>query len=218
MISARQRAHLMGDDDPVSPARRQLHAVVEDARTLVSRLVQIDAESCEVEDLESLRKRLVGLSAELGALPTLGDGASPAASSGPPARLNERSPVSGRTNAVAAPLTYRHEGDHTLATAVYAVQHEGPAGHVHGGVVAAAFDELLGVAQMASGAAGFTGSLSVRFHRPTPLHVPITYDARVAGRDGRKLTVTATSTDGHRELASAEGVFIAQHELTSTDP
>jgi acyl-coenzyme A thioesterase PaaI-like protein len=214
VISASERARLMGDDDPPSTSRAVLHELTEQVRAVSSQLVLIDAEGCEPEQLRALESRLVRLREDLGSLPNLGAGASPAAASGPGARLNERSPVSGRVNPVAAPLIFRHEGERTLATATYAVQHEGPPGHVHGGVVAAAFDELLGVAQMAAGAAGFTGSLSVRFHRPTPLHVPITYEARVEGRDGRKLTVTATSTDGRHELAEARGVFVVQHELT----
>jgi acyl-coenzyme A thioesterase PaaI-like protein len=215
-IPADQRARWMGDDQPPEPARDALHGLTEQVRALTSRLVLLEAERCDPASLTAIRERVAGITEELRGLPSLGDEASPAASTGPTSRLNERSPVSGRANALAAPLRFRHEGERTLATATYAVQHEGPPGHVHGGVVAAAFDELLGVAQMAAGAAGFTGSLTVRFHRPTPLHVPITYDARVEGREGRKLTMIATSTDGQRELAEAHGVFVVQRELTPT--
>jgi acyl-coenzyme A thioesterase PaaI-like protein len=215
-IPADQRARWMGDDQPPGPAREALHQLTEQVRGLASGLVRLEAERCEASSLLALRDRVEGLAEELAGLPSLDAEASPAGASGPTSRLNERSPVSGRANALAPPLRFRHEGARTLATATYAVQHEGPPGHVHGGVVAATFDELLGVAQMAAGAAGFTGSLTVRFHRPTPLHVPITYDARVEAREGRKLTMIATSTDGHRELAEARGVFVVQRELTPT--
>ena len=57
---------------------------------------------------------------------------------------------------------------------MFTEQYEGPAGGVHGGVLAASFDEILGIAQMAAGVAGYTGTLEVRYLAVTPLHTVVT--------------------------------------------
>jgi acyl-coenzyme A thioesterase PaaI-like protein len=80
---------------------------------------------------------------------------------------------------------------------------------VHGGFVIAAFDDLLGVAQAASGTAGFTGTLTVRLVARTPLHERIDYEAGVQERSGRKVTVWGRSTLNGELLAEATGIFIA---------
>ena len=61
--------------------------------------------------------------------------------------------------------------------------YEGPPGNVHGGMVAAAFDEVLGMAQSLSGNAGFTGTLTIRYRSPTPLYEPLLF--RGLGRPRR---------------------------------
>jgi len=79
---------------------------------------------------------------------------------------------------------------------------------VHGGYVISAFDDLLGVAQAASGVAGFTGTLSVRLHAGTPLHRRIDYEAGVASQEGSKVVAWGKSYLEGQLLAEAEGVFI----------
>lgn len=46
---------------------------------------------------------------------------------------------------------------------------EGPPGHVHGGVLALVLDQLLGEAAASAATPGMTGTLSLRYRRPTPL-------------------------------------------------
>jgi hypothetical protein len=75
--------------------------------------------------------------------------------------------------------------------------------------VAAAFDDIMGSAQMASGIAGYTGTLTVKMLRPTPLRKPIDYAAGVRGVDGRKIYVWGTSECEGERLGEAEIVFIA---------
>jgi hypothetical protein len=79
---------------------------------------------------------------------------------------------------------------------------------VHGGYVISAFDDLLGVAQAASGTAGFTGTLSVRLHAGTPLNQRIDYEAGVTSHQGRKVIAWGKSYADGRLLAEAEGIFI----------
>lgn len=89
---------------------------------------------------------------------------------------------------------------------------------MHGGHVIAAFDDLLGVAQAASGTAGFTGTLSVRLVARTPLHERIDYEAAVQSRSGRKVTVRGRSTCAGELLAEATGIFIAPRSGVDAPP
>ena len=111
--------------------------------------------------------------------------------------------------ALAAPLVLEFDGDRTLGHATYGEAYEGPPGSVHGGYVISAFDDLLGVAQAASGTAGFTGTLSVRLVARTPLHERIDYEAEVSSHSGRKVVVSGRSSLRGETLAEATGIFIA---------
>ena len=96
-----------------------------------------------------------------------------------------------------------------LGWAEYAHQYEGPPGCVHGGFVAAAFDDLLGAAQTLSGIAGFTGTLTIRMIRPTPLLRRIDYEGGVARVEGRKIFAWGRARHGTDLVAEAEGVFVS---------
>ena len=80
---------------------------------------------------------------------------------------------------------------------------------MHGGFVAAAFDDVLGCAQMKSGRAGYTGTLTIKMLRPTPLGKRIDYAAGVDHVDGRKIYVWGTSECEGERLGEAEILFIA---------
>ena len=112
--------------------------------------------------------------------------------------LLERSGISGRSNPLAAPVQWVLSADRATGWAVYSPAYEGPAGHVHGGFVAAAFDDLLGSAQTLSGIAGYTGTLTVKMLRPTPLERRIDYEAGVTrGRGSEDLRVGHRDVRGH---------------------
>jgi len=68
--------------------------------------------------------------------------------------------------------------------------HGGPPGRVHGGLVAALLDEVVGVAAFAAGAPGMTASLSVRYRRATPHGTPLEIRARLDRWEGRKRWVS----------------------------
>ena len=53
-----------------------------------------------------------------------------------------------------------------VGTATFGAAYEGPPGCVHGGFVAAAFDEVLGSTQSLSGEPGMTGRLTVNYRSP----------------------------------------------------
>jgi hypothetical protein len=126
----------------------------------------------------------------------------------------EHSPLSGLSNPLAPPMYARivEDGDgsfHIVGTCTFGSAYEGPPGHVHGGLVAAMFDELLGFAQLS---AGFTGSLTVRYRKPTPLHQELSLRAWQERADGRKRIIKGTCHLGETLLSEAEGLFIAPRD------
>ena len=90
----------------------------------------------------------------------------------------------------------------------FGYQYEGPPTCVHGGVIAELFDELLGLANIIVGQAGMTGTLKVRYRRPTPLLAPLELVSRFTGRDGRKIFTWGGIYYQGELTAEADGIFI----------
>jgi len=130
--------------------------------------------------------------------------------------ISEALQVEGRTVVVVDRLSqnlkeveFSVEGDMVCASVVFGHAYEGPPGHVHGGIVAAAFDELLGATQALSGSPGMTGQLSVSYRAPTPLHVPLRFESTLDSVEGRKITTSARLYAGETLCAEARGLFIS---------
>lgn len=121
---------------------------------------------------------------------------------------HELNAVGGHSNPLAPELNIWLEGAvaHGVARCHHA--YEGPPGFVHGGYVAAIFDQFLGMAQIAGGRPGMTGSLSVRYLRPTPLDSELTLRAEMAESSGRKTIMHGEMMAGGKVTATAEGLFI----------
>jgi acyl-coenzyme A thioesterase PaaI-like protein len=119
------------------------------------------------------------------------------------------SPVSGLASPVSPPVRLASETDGSVSgTAVFSDAFEGPPGHVHGGVLSAAFDEVLGLAQTASGHAGMTGRLTVHYRKPTPTNVEVRFSGRIDSISGRKIVAKGES----RVLLNGEWVVTAESE------
>ena len=201
---------------PVPSARRERqHALAEQVRALAATVLRLDVEAADERSLDQAEDVLAAAARLVSGLPGFPGNAGAGGGLG---GLFERSPLSGRSNALAAPLTMWQDGEQTLARATYGGAYEGPPGCLHGGMVMAAFDDVLGVAQAASGTAGMTGTLSVRMIRPTPLHVPIDYVAGVTSRAGRKIEVSGRSTHRGTLLAEAQAVFVTPRPGTFPPP
>jgi hypothetical protein len=59
-----------------------------------------------------------------------------------------------------------------------------------------------------AGNPAMTGTLTVRYRKPTPLHTDLRIVARCTGRDGRKIYTWAGMYHGDVMTAEAEGIFI----------
>jgi acyl-coenzyme A thioesterase PaaI-like protein len=114
----------------------------------------------------------------------------------------------GRANPLAPPIELRLEDGRIIGRATFGAAYEGPPGCVHGGFVAAAFDEVLGSTQSLSGAPGMTGRLTVHYRSPTPLHTPLRFEGSLESVSGRKILTKGTLWAGDVLCAEAEGLFI----------
>jgi acyl-coenzyme A thioesterase PaaI-like protein len=109
-------------------------------------------------------------------------------------------------------LSLEHDGNGAavvVGNVTFASAYEGPPGHVHGGYLAAAFDEVLGLAQGVSGAPGMTARLTVNYRKPTPWGMPLRFEGRIERREGRKVFTTGTCYAGDLLTAEAEALFIS---------
>lgn len=118
------------------------------------------------------------------------------------------SPISGKRNPVAAPLRMWRDGKEVRGEAVFSPTYAGPPNSVHGGIIAAVFDELLSMANVINGVAGFTGTLTVKYHRRTPLNTPVELWACNERNTGRKQFSRGEMRVDGEVVARAEGLFI----------
>jgi acyl-coenzyme A thioesterase PaaI-like protein len=132
-----------------------------------------------------------------------------AANAGDPHAFFDHSPFAGRANPLAPPIEMEIANDQVIARVNYGAAYEGPPGSVHGGHVAAAFDEVLGMAQSLGGQPGMTGTLTIRYRKPPPLHTDLRIVAWNTGRERRKTFTSGTMYAGDVVTAEAEAIFIS---------
>jgi acyl-coenzyme A thioesterase PaaI-like protein len=128
--------------------------------------------------------------------------------------FTDRSPFYGIMNPLSMPMTMEQDESFgelgaIVGVATFTEPYEGPPGHVHGGYIAAAFDEVLGMTQSLTGRPGMTGTLSIKYRAPTPLHTEIVYRGWVDRVEGRKIFTKGTSHIGDTLCAEAEAVFLS---------
>jgi acyl-coenzyme A thioesterase PaaI-like protein len=118
------------------------------------------------------------------------------------------SPVSGKRNPIAPPIRMWRDGDAVRGEATFSPTYAGPPNSVHGGILAAVLDEVLAMANVISGRAGFTGTLTLRYHNKTPLNTPVELWGQNVRQDGRKQISRGEIRVNGEVTVSAEGLFI----------
>ena len=165
-----------------------LQEIARDARALTARLVATER-----------RDRLALMQAGVGAdgFPAL------ATASG----FSDRA-VGGASNPTSVDVAVVFEPDEVVAQVVLRRAFEGAPGRAHGGIVAAAFDDVTGfvIGQLREPA--FTGELTVRYLAPVPVDEPLEMRARLAGRERRKLFITAEARHGDDVVATCRAIYI----------
>jgi len=196
----------------LTPRQEELRRVGDALRGLIAGLVATEA---PVEDLGVLARDLEEIAAGWAVHPrrTSYALASEAGPGGDVHAFLDDSPMIGRANPLAPPLRLQvdpaSDRPAVVGTAAFGPQYEGPPGHVHGGYLAAAFDEVLGMAQSLGGKPGLTGTLTVRYRSPTPLHAELALAGWVERVEGRKIFTQGTIHVDGRLCAEAEAVFVS---------
>lgn len=192
---------------PTDPQEDELERFAEVLRTVIARAATLDAPPDElhrdVAALEELARRL-----------------EPFSSPGP-LRLRtgrdmqrhwDRNPLVGRLNPLAPPIVTEFRDEGVYGRCTLGPAYEGPPGYAHGGVVASIFDQLLGLANVVVNNPGMTGTITIRYHEPTPLRVPLEFFCKTVRVDGRKSFAEGTCRANGTVTAEAEGIFIGIDE------
>lgn len=195
-------------EEPPAGQRAARHRLAAALRRTIALLMDADAPE---EEINRAAERAERFADELASFPQNRAlwGYAETSNAGNPRAFFDSSPLVGLSNAVAPPLHLTVNGDHVEGEVVFHTQYEGPPGHVHGGFVAAAFDEVLGLVQSLTGQSGMTGTLTVRYRRPTPLHRQLRFYGKVDRVEGRKIFTIGQLFDGETLCAEAEGIFIS---------
>jgi acyl-coenzyme A thioesterase PaaI-like protein len=130
------------------------------------------------------------------------------------ARLFPYSPLVGRINPVAPPAEFVARDGVIHGRVRFGAAYCGGRNYVHGGIVAALLDEILGNVNMVNGVGGVTGTLTIRYRNPTPLFEELRVEGRCVRKEGRKVFSEGSLWLGETLLAEAEGIFIQRHDTS----
>jgi acyl-coenzyme A thioesterase PaaI-like protein len=126
---------------------------------------------------------------------------------------DEFGPLRGEANPVAPPLRFepatRPDGAPAVgARARLGPLHEGPPRRVHGGWLAALFDEVLAVVQRDAAINVVTARLSVRYRRPAPVGAELVFVGWIDDEGERRVVARATCHADDELVAEAEAEFV----------
>ncbi|HYF47144.1 MAG TPA: PaaI family thioesterase [Acidimicrobiales bacterium] len=205
-------------DDELTPRQLEMRRLADAMRSVITRLVATGAPE---EALAQAADDLERIAAEFEHYPhgSLYEGFAEAANAGGTlSAFFDHSPLIGRANPLAPPISVSVQEPGgvggsgrriVVGRARFGAAYEGPPGCVHGGFLAAAFDEVLGATQSLSGRPGMTGTLTIRYRKPTPLHTDLRFEGRLVGIDGRKISTVGHVYANDEMTAEAEGLFIS---------
>ena len=192
----------------VTPRRAEMRRLGDATRRVIARLVATKATENE---LKAAADALEQIAETLEKYPQgrLYEGFAESANAGDPHAFFDHSPVMGVANPLAPPLRLEVRDGKVHGRVYFGPAYEGPPGAVHGGYVACAFDEVLGLAQSIGGNPGMTGTLTIKYRRPTPLHTDLRFEAGIDRVDGRKIFTSGQLYADDELTAEAEGIFIS---------
>ena len=116
--------------------------------------------------------------------------------------------ITGRYNPLAIPVVITREPPKAIGTVTFDTPYEGPPGCVHGAILAGVFDMVLTEANLLDDAAGPTKELTIRYHKPTRLHIETRFEAWITGRVGRLTTAEGRAIQGDLVTVEATGTFV----------
>jgi Thioesterase superfamily len=188
-------------DSPLfaTPERAQLATAV---RALID--AAMTAEDVDAETLTDVARQVEQLAFRLGGGRTEGPGYRPRNHGD----YLPRSPIVGEASPLSPRLEWEPADGGIEGQGVFGAPYEGPPGFVHGGWIACAFDEMLGIANIDAGHPGMTARLTIHYRRPTPLFRELHFKAWVDRTEGRRIMSRAEVWADDVLTAEAEGVFV----------
>jgi acyl-coenzyme A thioesterase PaaI-like protein len=195
-LSAFQLARELGDRLPTADSVPDVaFALVERVRELVEAVVMTDVEVSQIElateQVEAVTERLRARRRDVPLyLVRHPDGRIESLMQAGSGRLNPQAPpIRWSVRPTEPPVGSPPSPVECVAHCTFTAAHSGSPSRVHGGVIAAALDECLGVAATAAGASGMTVALQVNLRGGTPFGRPVEIRTRVTGVEGRKTHV-----------------------------
>ena len=116
--------------------------------------------------------------------------------------------VAGQANPTSIDITVQFGEDDVIADVTLRRAFEGAPGRAHGGIVAAAFDDVTGFVIGRLQEPAFTGELTVRYLAPVPVDEPLEMRARLDGRERRKLFISAEAIHDGQVIATCKAIYI----------
>jgi acyl-coenzyme A thioesterase PaaI-like protein len=192
----------------LTPRRAEQRRVAAALRLVIERAV---ATAAPPEVLAQIARELEEVAGALEGYPqgTLYEGFAETANAPSPRAFFDHSPFMGAAHPIAPPMELSPEDGRIVGRVRFGTAYEGPPGCVHGGFIAAIFDELLGLAQSISGKPGMTARLTVSYRLPTPLHTDLRLEGELVRVEGRKIFTVGRCFHGEVLTAEAEGLFIS---------
>jgi acyl-coenzyme A thioesterase PaaI-like protein len=194
--------------EEVSPRRLEMRRLADAGRVVIERLATTDAPHDVIERAASLLEAAAHELDGYGRVRSYEGFAEAGPAGGDEHAHLDHSPIMGLANPIAPRMRIEWGGDKVMMIGEFGSAYEGPPGSVHGGWLAAMFDEVLGMAQSIGGQPGMTGTLTVKYRRPTPLHRELRFEGTLDRVEGRKIFTTGRCYDGDVLTAEAEGLFI----------
>ncbi len=189
------------------PRRIEARRLGDAMRLVIDRLATSRA---PLDRLAEAADQLEALAATLQDSPRrrLYDGFAESANAGDAHAFFDWSPLLGRANALAPPIVVEGVDGQVIGRVRFGSAYEGPPGCVHGGYIAAGFDEVLGLTNSMSGVPAMTANLTVRYRHPTPLQQDLRYVGILVGVSGRKVKTRGELWAGETLTAEAQGLFV----------
>lgn len=203
----------MSEDTPRRAPDERARTLANELRGIAQTLVdlELDPEALEaaLDGIREIRPLLVGTRR-----PRWYEAEVPSSFGTPTAdSFDTISPVRGRLNVVAPPLRieFAEREDGTPSVVGHArlpSLYEGPPRGVHGGLVAALFDEILGASMALAPPPGVTAQLEVDYRHLTPIDEPLRLEAWISEVRGRRIHAQATCHAGETLTATARALFV----------
>jgi acyl-coenzyme A thioesterase PaaI-like protein len=215
--SAARLAEMLGDQLPLIDAvPAEAYELVASARELVEAIVMTDVDAKTRADvateLAAIAERLrVRRREEALYLVRHADGRVESLVQAGAGRLNPQAPpIEWVVLPAPPPPGSEPRPVEIRARCTFTAAHSGSPSRVHGGVVAAALDEVVGVAAAAAGASGMTVALNVSLEAGTPFGVPVDIVGRYVRSEGRKRYATGEVIVDGTVTAHAELLCISE--------